>query len=149
MFEWAPSLIHGPVFLISLWVCIDDFLHHKVFHLPLFLLLTFGLAHTILYGDFLTTPPLMMGISVLLYALFSKKIGVGDLKLLWVCSFFMPVDQLPLFFICAGLFGLGTHVFYETTYQSKKAPFAPALLFGLNTCLFFFESTPLFLFVIS
>ena len=84
MFEWALSPIHGPVFFISLWLCAGDFLHRKVFHLPLFILFVFGLAHTSVYEKPLTVPFLMASVAALLQILFPKKIGVGDLKLLWV-----------------------------------------------------------------
>ena len=55
-----------------------------------------------------------------------KYLGWGDIKLLSILAFFIPLEMTPIFLILSGFFGVLTFLFL----RRQKFPMGPAFIMG-------------------
>lgn len=127
-----------PLALVSLWIIISDVRYQLI---PLWSLLAFG---AITFCNFIPFNAIEIFIPslILLAAIVSlswvlerkngaKAIGSGDILLLGLSGFWISMDQIPLFFILAGVLGVVTGILWRILFNQQHFPFAPAILLAL------------------
>jgi Flp pilus assembly protein protease CpaA len=107
---------------------------------PLYLLLLFGCL-SVIYGvmmhdDWQTVAILAGGSFVaLLYLVYKKMLGLADCLLIPCCFAWIDIEEIPLFLVLCGVFGIATSLFWCKYYTEKEYPFTPAILFSLSLLL--------------
>lgn len=118
-------------------IIIYDWLYKAI---PLYLVVLFA-GLSVMYGgmihiDWQTVASIAGGSFVLLLCfVYKKMLGLADCFLIPCCFAWIDVNQIPLFLILCGVFGIATAVFWRKYYGEQAYPFMPAILFSLSILL--------------
>jgi leader peptidase (prepilin peptidase)/N-methyltransferase len=125
------AILNGCVIIIYDW-------RYKA--VPLYLLLSFGCL-SVIYAvmiqlDWQAVAILASGSFVaLLYLVYKKMLGLADCLLIPCCFAWIHIEEIPLFLVLCGVFGIVTSLFWRKYYKEKEYPFTPAILFSLSVLL--------------
>lgn len=122
---------------IALWISYQDVIYGRIPNLALIalsLLIPWHMALKEGSHIFFLQAGLIGTVIAGLFLLFSKyrsSVGIGDLKLFCIASFFMTLQTLPVFMIASGTLGLMWGLIYKRIYHKKTFPLGPVLIWAL------------------
>ena len=141
-----------------IFMCITDLEHYFIPNQSQFILAIFVALLVLAKSDNIANLTLknnisaafiLLGFSILLLGFFyittkRQALGVDDIKFFFIAGFAIGIDQLLLFTMLSGLFGVLFGLIWQKIKKEDTFPFAPAMCLALFVVIIFGEKIDLF-----